>query len=285
MELLQQQFATAAATAAEVDSLRGEAESRREELNALRESSAIALQGKETELAAAKENCAILKEEILSLQVVIEGLKASAAARAASVAMAAGAGSTHSLERLPSDFGVGALPSPAQTVHDDDNDSIASASLAELAKREKELAIANRHMSELRQEVGELERDVELRGVQEKVLKEAVRELTREIERIKLSNKSMDMEYFKNVMLKLFETGEEESLLPVVSTMLQFSPEELTRCRKGLEERTAHRAALAAARGEAAQVTSYLSNWLGFGGAVPEGEDEEGNERRRGGAN
>lgn len=40
------------------------------------------------------------------------------------------------------------------------------------------------------------------------------------------------MEYFKNVMLKLFETGEAGSLLPVVATVLKFSPEELERCRK-----------------------------------------------------
>lgn len=42
----------------------------------------------------------------------------------------------------------------------------------------------------------------------------------------------VDMEYFKNVMLKLFETGEAGSLLPVVATVLRFSPEELERCRK-----------------------------------------------------
>lgn len=44
------------------------------------------------------------------------------------------------------------------------------------------------------------------------------------------------MEYFKNVMLKLFETGETASLLPVVARVLQFSPEELERCRQATEK-------------------------------------------------
>jgi len=68
-------------------------------------------------------------------------------------------------------------------------------------------------------------------------------------------------------MLKLFETGEEESLLPIVGTMLQFSPSELDRCKEGLHQRRAHQnAALLEAAGEAsANVTSYVSSWLGLG--------------------
>ena len=50
------------------------------------------------------------------------------------------------------------------------------------------------------------------------------------------------------VMLKLFETGEAESLLPVVATVLQFSPAELQRCRDGLRQRAEHLAAANAAR-------------------------------------
>lgn len=70
-------------------------------------------------------------------------------------------------------------------------------------------------------------------------------------------------------MLKLFETGEEESLLPIVGTILQFSPAELDRCKEGLQHRRAHQnAALLEAAGEAsANVTSYVSSWLGLGDA------------------
>jgi len=145
-----------------------------------------------------------------------------------------------------------------------ETDSIASAPLVELAKREKQLAAAERRSQQLEAEVADLEREVTLHGAQQAALKEAVRDLERELERVKLSGKQVDMEYFKNVMLKLFETGEEESLLPVVATVLQFSPTELARCRKGLAERTAHRAALLARAGDAsANVSSYFSSWLG----------------------
>ncbi|XP_050241579.1 protein GRIP-like [Quercus robur] len=37
----------------------------------------------------------------------------------------------------------------------------------------------------------------------------------------------VDMTYLKNVILKLLKTGEVETLLPVIGTLLQFSPEEL----------------------------------------------------------
>ena len=44
-------------------------------------------------------------------------------------------------------------------------------------------------------------------------------------------------------MLKLFETGEAESLLPVVGAVLQFSPAEMERCRAALHQRQAALAA------------------------------------------
>eukprot|EP00890_Picochlorum_soloecismus_P000647 jgi/Picsp_1/1583/NSC_05061-R1_protein grip len=131
----------------------------------------------------------------------------------------------------------------------------------------KDIALARKRISEAEQEIDDLEREVALRNTQEIALKDTVRELQRELERVKLASKTVDMEYFKNIMLKLFETGEEESLLPIVGTMLQFSPPELNRCREGLQQRRAHQnAALLEAAGEAsANVTSYVSSWLGLG--------------------
>jgi len=71
------------------------------------------------------------------------------------------------------------------------------------------------------------------------------------------------MEYFKNILLKLFETGEEESLLPVVGTMLKFSPDEITRCKEAMEKRRESHAALLETAGQAsANVTTYLSGWF-----------------------
>lgn len=39
------------------------------------------------------------------------------------------------------------------------------------------------------------------------------------------------MNYLKNVILKLFETGQKEALLPVVGMIMQFSPAEMQRCK------------------------------------------------------
>jgi regulator of sirC expression with transglutaminase-like and TPR domain len=46
------------------------------------------------------------------------------------------------------------------------------------------------------------------------------------------------MEYFKNVVLKLYETGEAESLLPVLAQLLQLSPAEVAHCRDALHARS-----------------------------------------------
>lgn len=45
------------------------------------------------------------------------------------------------------------------------------------------------------------------------------------------SQSGVDMNYLKNVILKLFETGQKEALLPVVGMIMQFSPAEMQRCK------------------------------------------------------
>lgn len=47
------------------------------------------------------------------------------------------------------------------------------------------------------------------------------------------AGKAVDVEYLKNTLVQLFTTGEAEALLPVLSTLLAFSPDELRRCRWG----------------------------------------------------
>ena len=44
----------------------------------------------------------------------------------------------------------------------------------------------------------------------------------------------MDVEYLKNSVLKMYRTGEAETLLPVFATILAFSPEEVKRCKEGI---------------------------------------------------
>jgi hypothetical protein len=132
-----------------------------------------------------------------------------------------------------------------------------------LRQVELDLAAANRKASAAEQEIDDLEKEVSLRHAQEVALKETVRELERELERVKLTSKGVDMEYFKNILLKLFETGEEESLLPVIATMLQFSPAERQRCQTAMEGRKEQIALLPTEA--SANVTSYITDLFGFG--------------------
>ncbi|XP_039133458.1 protein GRIP isoform X5 [Dioscorea cayenensis subsp. rotundata] len=89
------------------------------------------------------------------------------------------------------------------------------------AQREEELAQSQRHILALQEEIEELEQENRLHSQQEAMLKSELRNMERSQKR-----EGVDMTYLKNVILKLLETGEVEALLPVVGTLLQFSPEE-----------------------------------------------------------
>lgn len=95
------------------------------------------------------------------------------------------------------------------------------------AQREEELAQSQRHILALQEEIEELERENRLHSQQEAMLKAELRNMERSQKR-----EGVDMTYLKNVILKLLETGEVEALLPVVGTLLQFSPEEIKKCQQ-----------------------------------------------------
>ncbi|XP_010918236.1 protein GRIP [Elaeis guineensis] len=95
------------------------------------------------------------------------------------------------------------------------------------AQREEELAQSQRHILALQEEIEELERENRLHNQQEAMLKAELRNMERSQKR-----EGIDMTYLKNVILKLLETGEVEALLPVVATLLQFSPEEIKKCQQ-----------------------------------------------------
>ncbi|GJN07479.1 hypothetical protein PR202_ga25314 [Eleusine coracana subsp. coracana] len=97
------------------------------------------------------------------------------------------------------------------------------------AQREEELAQSQRHILALQQEIEELERENRLHDQQEAMLKAELRNMERSQKR-----EGIDMTYLKNVILKLLETGEVGALLPVVATLLQFSPDELKKCQQGV---------------------------------------------------
>ncbi|XP_039133466.1 protein GRIP isoform X6 [Dioscorea cayenensis subsp. rotundata] len=95
------------------------------------------------------------------------------------------------------------------------------------AQREEELAQSQRHILALQEEIEELEQENRLHSQQEAMLKSELRNMERSQKR-----EGVDMTYLKNVILKLLETGEVEALLPVVGTLLQFSPEEIKKCQQ-----------------------------------------------------
>ncbi|KAK9809711.1 hypothetical protein WJX73_008782 [Symbiochloris irregularis] len=143
--------------------------------------------------------------------------------------------------------------------------------------KEEEAQAAKKQAAELESEVADLQSTLELHQQQAEALKEALREAEREKARQKLSETgdgkaSRDMEYLKNILLKLFETGEAAALLPVIATMLQFSPNELTRCKTALakfEGQSVDGAAVnstdtgAAAGGESQSYFSALGSCVG----------------------
>lgn len=256
LQHMQSQLSAATTQASQVDALRYQLDSSIQERDALRESLSVAVRARDADLTAARETCESLKEERTALQEVISRLRAAADVQSLSYVSSQPSGALASQSSLPLTNSV--IGNEPMGISSQDK---------EIDRESSFVALYQRRASELEREVEELEREVELRGVQEAALKEAVRDLERELERVKLPGKAVDMEYFKNVMLKLFETGEEESLLPVVAAVLQFSPAEVVRCRSALESRTAQRAALLAAGNGSEPMTSYFTSLLGFGGS------------------
>ncbi|KAI8113724.1 hypothetical protein M9435_003717 [Picochlorum sp. BPE23] len=227
------------------------------------ESLKAALSRSEKEKLALEEVKVVMEGEIADLKAMIKQLKMTLAMK---TSLPKPEIDVDLLHHRPgsADFVVSPKVSGSQS-------ATASVAADDLENLHQQLAAANRKASIAEQEVDDLEKEVELRNTQEKALKETVRELERELERVKLTSKGVDMEYFKNILLKLFETGEEESLLPVIGTMLKFSPAELDRCRKALATRREQHADLLQGAGEAsANVTSYLTDLLGFGTTTSE---------------
>ncbi|KAK9864007.1 hypothetical protein WJX84_007296 [Apatococcus fuscideae] len=141
------------------------------------------------------------------------------------------------------------------------------------AAREEELGRMRDRTRLLEAEVADLQQEVDLRQQQEVALKEAMRDYEREKARAALASKhSKDLEYLKNILLKLFETGEAAALLPVVAMMLHFSPQELKQCQEAMLRRQAEaaeaNAASAVGAGSDAGDGSYLGSWTAwaFGG-------------------
>lgn len=200
----------------------------------------MALDISEMEKKSLQEVQAVMQGEIADLKAMVQQLKLTLAMKSST------------LQATLSDT----LNEDARTYRDEETDG-------ELHRLQEEIASANRKALAAEREVDDLEKEVALHGAQAKALKETVRELERELERVKLASKSVDMEYFKNILLKLFETGEDQSILPVVGTMLQFSPQELKRCQEAISARQQFDASLLPTDATAT-ATNYISSLFGY---------------------
>ncbi|KAL3137456.1 hypothetical protein ABBQ38_004747 [Trebouxia sp. C0009 RCD-2024] len=139
------------------------------------------------------------------------------------------------------------------------------------AGRDEQLAQAHQRASQAEVRVEDLEQDVGLLQQQVAALKEVCQELERQTERAKLvaAHDGVDLEYLKNIMLKLYETGEAAALLPVLGTVLKFSPAELKRCQSAVSAAAEHHSSrqtalartAAAADASAADSAGYLTGW------------------------
>jgi len=90
-------------------------------------------------------------------------------------------------------------------------------------------------LAETRRENADLLREVALHEEQVGVLKEVVREAERNDRRHEVSQNAQTMQFLKANVLNMYRTGEAERLLGPISSLLQFSAEEMAACRDGLE--------------------------------------------------
>ena len=78
-----------------------------------------------------------------------------------------------------------------------------------------------------------------------------------------VAESATNVTYLKNVVLKLLETGEGDALLPILSRLLQFSPDEAQRAHKAMADAAAPPLPAAAAAVDAmGSAVSMLSSYL-----------------------
>ncbi|GMH39874.1 hypothetical protein BSKO_07778 [Bryopsis sp. KO-2023] len=130
------------------------------------------------------------------------------------------------------------------------------------AQRDEAILSVEKRNRALEAEVLDLERELKLREEQDAVLKEALRDADRRREQQENMLDQVDMEYLKNTVVKLLETGEAEALLPVLCRLLKLTDEEEKGVRasvKAVREKQAKEAVEAA--GASGGLLSGLSNW------------------------
>jgi len=97
------------------------------------------------------------------------------------------------------------------------------------AMRDEELNKARQQIQQLTLSIADAERMERLHVEQETLLKNEIREMERSRKR-----EGANLDYLKNIIFQLLITNELETLLPVIATILQFSPEETQKIREKL---------------------------------------------------
>ena len=105
------------------------------------------------------------------------------------------------------------------------------------AQRDEEI----RHVQGRVRRLQELLRDAEAQQATERQkvtkLEEELLHFRRSQKRMEELNEGTGIEYLKNVIYKYIETGGDETLVPVISTILQFSPKERGELKKAIDAR------------------------------------------------
>ncbi|KAJ3135017.1 hypothetical protein HK100_003154 [Physocladia obscura] len=96
---------------------------------------------------------------------------------------------------------------------------------------ERELLVNFKRVSEM---LADAEEQVRKLLEQEKILKEEIRKNERAEKRNELLAKKQNVEYLKNIVLSFLETDAKEQLLPVISKVLELSPEEVKRVKNSI---------------------------------------------------
>ena len=113
----------------------------------------------------------------------------------------------------------------------DDGESLTESQIVVLAnkqaEREDKLHLLQKQNQEMRSEIEDLEKELELRREQERVLKSYLREADQLKKQLADAPPTdLDFPYLKNTVMKLMTTGESEALLPVFAKLLDFTEDE-----------------------------------------------------------
>eukprot|EP00898_Chlorokybus_atmophyticus_P007809 jgi/Chlat1/8029/Chrsp7S07765 len=218
---LERSSKVAARTRSELESLRKERDRLKEEFNSFRDIASSMVEAKDTEIAK-------LLDDMAALRVRHVRQQSDAASHLSD--------DTHTpLSRASMSWSsmTEKVNGRTERFHDPVSEDLAY-QLHLQDKRDEQLAFAERKVMELQEELVEAQQEIELHTAQETALKEAIRELERSKRR-----EGVDMTYLKNIVLKLILSGEVETLLPVVGSLLQFTPDEIKRCKDVYDTRQA----------------------------------------------